>query len=162
MGSEFRAALLRYGVQDLTVQAAAKDTGEVLCLVTPDGERSFAYRTGVASDGLRAQELCEAVEVAAEGLELVYFDIYTFLCPESAAEALWLLGKALKESEEGMRRARRCGAKVGLNLGSNGIVQAQPQCKKPCFLRIFEARTLVEADRRGCDRRPWSAEGLTW
>ena len=28
------------------------DTGEVLCLVTPDGERTFAYRTGAKGEAI--------------------------------------------------------------------------------------------------------------
>ena len=40
-----------------------------------------------------------------------------------------------------MRRAHRCGAKVGLNLGSNGIVRAQPLCfKELSFRSIFSRR----------------------
>lgn len=114
VGQCFREGLFQYNLKDLTIQAKDVDTGEVLCLVTPDGERSFAYRTGVASDSLAAADLCEAIDHATKNgpIDLVYFDIYTFLCPENAAEA-------------GILKARALGAKVGINLGSSGIVRSQ-------------------------------------
>eukprot|EP00434_Breviolum_minutum_P009677 symbB.v1.2.008519.t1/scaffold527.1/size293072/17 len=115
VGQQFQDGLAQYGVKDLTIQAKDLDTGEVLCLVTPDGERTFAYRTGVASDSLVASDLCGAIDVATTRIGpigLVYFDIYTFLCPENTAE-------------EGILKAHALGAKVGINLGSSGIVRSQ-------------------------------------
>ncbi|CAE7447121.1 pfkB [Symbiodinium sp. CCMP2592] len=96
---------------------ALRPYAHVLCLVTDDGERSFAYRTGVASDALEAAALCAALDrVAGRSgkVDLVYVDAYSLLCPGSTAE-------------EGLRKARSLGAKTGINLGSSGIVRAQQQ-----------------------------------
>eukprot|EP00439_Symbiodinium_sp_Y106_P032863 s749_g3.t3 len=115
VASEFREALRQLGMVDLCAEAPNRDSGEVLCLVTDDGERSFAYRTGVASDALEAAALCAALDrVAGRSgkVDLVYVDAYSLLCPGSTAE-------------EGLRKARSLGAKTGINLGSSGIVRAQ-------------------------------------
>ncbi|OLQ08713.1 Inosine-guanosine kinase [Symbiodinium microadriaticum] len=115
VASEFREALCQLGMVDLCAEAFDRDSGEVLCLVTDDGERSFAYRTGVASDALEAAALSAALDrVAGQSgkVDLVYFDAYSLLCPGSTAE-------------EGLRKARSLGAKTGMNLGSSGIVRAQ-------------------------------------
>ncbi|CAE7520681.1 gsk [Symbiodinium natans] len=62
VGSQFREALCQLGMVDLCPQAADRDSGEVLCLVAEDGERSFAYRTGVASDALESGALSAALD----------------------------------------------------------------------------------------------------
>lgn len=105
----FCEGLRHHGIENLTA-AAALETGEVLCLVTPDGERTFAYRSG-ASAALGAPALLEATHRYAGGLGLVVFDAYLLL---------WL-GDSL---EAGAKEARRCGARIALNCGSRGLVSA--------------------------------------
>lgn len=114
MADVFRTGLAACGLLDATVAADAP-TGEVLILVTPDGERSFAYRSGAAmsltAEGL-AGALQERAAAADARLALVYFDVYTLLCPGELLEA-------------GMRQAKSLGARCALNLGSYGIVAVQ-------------------------------------
>jgi len=114
-----RAGLVACEVLDLLAEAdegdpSGSETGEVLCLVTDDGERTFAYRSG-ASATLTSSALSKALRGQAaspSGLKMAYFDAYTFLNPGRVAE-------------DGMREAKALGAKVGLNLGSPGIVAEQ-------------------------------------
>mmetsp|Transcript_11165 Transcript_11165/g.35040 ORF Transcript_11165/g.35040 Transcript_11165/m.35040 type:complete len:366 (-) Transcript_11165:49-1146(-) len=120
--ARFRKGFEACGMRDATVEAgaaeggAAAETGEVLCLVTPDGERTFVYRPG-ASAALTVAGLSSALQRFLEErkpreLGLVYFDVYTLLCPGQL-------------TEDGMRQAKALGARCGLNLGSAGIVSAQ-------------------------------------
>jgi len=117
----FRSALGTCGLHDLTRNLAddaggCTETGEVLCLVTPCGERTFAYLPG-ASATLTASGLLDALSsfVGCQGgLALVYFDAYTLLCPGAMPE-------------EGMASARQIGALVALNMGSQGIVASMKE-----------------------------------
>lgn len=117
---QLRQALVTHGIGDESVAhrgngdpPAQMPSGEVLCLVTPDSERTFAYNTGVSALRPTSADLCLAIARAAStevGLGLVYFDVYSLHCP----------GQLL---EDGLRAARSHGALTGLNLGSSGMVE---------------------------------------
>jgi len=117
----FRGALRACGLHDLTRNLAddaggCAETGEVLCLVTPCGERTFAYLPG-ASATLTAAGLRDALRSfvgSHGGLALMYLDAYTLLCPGAMPE-------------EGMASARQMGALVALNMGSQGIVASMKE-----------------------------------
>lgn len=115
-GSSLREGLEHHQLVDKTMAPEGDPsavTGEVLCLVTPGGERTFAYHPG-ASSSLSPLSLGRALkEFSAAGrLSLVYFDVYTLLCPDELLE-------------RGVQEAKLHGAKSGLNLGSPGIVTEQ-------------------------------------
>eukprot|EP00933_Yihiella_yeosuensis_P062646 TRINITY_DN65620_c0_g1_i1.p1 TRINITY_DN65620_c0_g1~~TRINITY_DN65620_c0_g1_i1.p1 ORF type:complete len:359 (+),score=75.99 TRINITY_DN65620_c0_g1_i1:74-1150(+) len=154
VAQSFREALLRFGVDDLTEEVGSESgeavaTGEVLCLVTPDGERTFAYRQVSGSSLLTSAGLSKALSCAVtsmasgQKLGLVYFDVYTLLCP----------GNVVKD---GMLEARSHGAKTGLNLGSFGIVQAKhDQIWQLLKDGLCDVLTLNEEEARAlCSGKP--------
>lgn len=134
VASALRQGLGTLGLADLT-EASDAATGEVLCFVTPDSERTFAYSPG-ASASLTCAGLSHALSTQLQigTLDLVYFDVYTLLCPGDVME-------------EGMRQAHAMGAKTGLNLGSRSIVTEQRE-RLWAILRsgLCDVLTLNEAE----------------
>ena len=55
------------------------DTGEVLCLVTPDGERTFAYRTGAKGEAIHVflEFVAEAQEQISLNLQISSIPLFT-------------------------------------------------------------------------------------
>ena len=54
--------------------------------------------------------LCD-LQVEGEGLDLVYFDIYTFLCPENAAEVP-TVDRTVKKCRVERRSARKASRRL--------------------------------------------------
>lgn len=118
-GLKFSDQLRAYGVQDFTIPLE-EQTGEVLCFVTPDAQRTFAYFAGASSSlgfmqfRQRLEGECGRLEKASFHIDLAYVDCYTFLGPEKSAEKMV---EYVKEKQ----------GVVALNTGSVGIVSAQLQ-----------------------------------
>ena len=74
---------------------------QVLCLITPDGERTFCFHAG-ASEKLDPSEMREALRpLALRASDFVYFDAYNLLCTGVVVSAL----AAHSHTHESMSRA---------------------------------------------------------
>jgi sugar/nucleoside kinase (ribokinase family) len=105
-------------VADRLVRTHEAPTGQVLCLITPDGQRTFAFHTG-ASDRLTQPAVASLPADTLCAGDLVYLDAYTLLCPESLTEEL-------------MASVARVGGVVGLNLCSRFVVEAHRERIRAC------------------------------
>ena len=132
-GIKFVDRLNVYGVVDLTIPIATR-TGGVLCFITPDAQRTFAYFPGASCElsfdrfVSKVQRRCSSSSLATSAaaassstssasfdislVGLAYVDCYTFLVP----------GKAAEKIVEYMTAE---GAAIALNTGSVGIVTDQ-------------------------------------
>ena len=113
-GTQFKKDLKDNNIKDLVSVSHSKDFGttQVCCLVTLDGDRSFASYDGAARI-LAKEHLC--METVAKS-KITYFDGYTLYSP--TAEAAFI---AAAET------ARAAGRLTAFNLADLSIVQTFPR-----------------------------------
>lgn len=103
-GKKFLESMLALGVTPLFLQSSSP-TGQVACLVTPEGERTFRSFLGASSE-MKADEL---IPEQFEKARLVHIEGYTLLAGTSL-------------TQRAMELAKNANAKVSFDLASFEIV----------------------------------------
>lgn len=122
---------------------AKTPTGQVLCLITPDKERTMRSFLGAAQE-MTAQDL---TEVAFKNRHLVHIEGYSLLYPGV--------------TERAMQLAKASGAMVSFDIGSfemaelfrERILSLIPQYVDILFANAIEVKTLIQCEpKEGCQK----------
>lgn len=140
LGEFYKRSMRERGVIPLNTTSLTTRTGQVLCLVTPDGDRTMRAYLG-ASEEMAVSDL---VEQDFEGVKLFHVEGYAIYSKDVVIRA--------------MKLAKKCNATVSFDLGSFQLVRQF----KPLLLELLrryvdivfcnesEARELIDGTPEEC------------